>query len=394
MAINTLSRGLAANGVVIDLLAMNTAKHFTRVDSDVLLCLSQYRKVKWVPINNQLRPIEALRSLIEGSSYHIKRFISSDFSDSIKELLLGDDYDVILLESLYMIPYLDVLKQNSQAKIVLRSHNIEFEIWDRLAENNKNPLQRWYLKKLAKSLKNYELEQLNNVDYLLPISEIDHQKYIDYGYKGRILTLPLGLDLSQYPYKKWLRKTKNIEVGFIGSLDWMPNVEGLNWFLSEVLPQLKKRFGNKIRVHLAGRNMPDYIKAKACDNIVIHGEVDHAIDYINQFPYFIVPLFSGSGMRVKILEAMALGKVVLSTSLGIEGIPATADKEFLLADTKEDFIHSFSRIIEGQLGCDIIGRNAASFMEDNFSTKIISEKLIRFLEEITYALPQYPKKLK
>lgn len=381
VAVNAISKGLADMGVTMDLLAMNTQKHFTAVDSEVIKSIPHYRMIKWVPIDTGISVLDALRSLIEGSSYHLKRFINPEFERALKEVLAREHYDFVILESLYMVPYTKLIQQHSKAKIIFRSHNLEFEIWDRLAVNNRNPLLKWYLGKLARKLKDYECAHIQNIDYLLPISPVDQKKYLDLGYRGEIFTLPLGIDLRRYPLNPPSVGNK-IEVGFIGSLDWRPNVEGLQWFLSQVWPAVQANHPNQFRLHIAGRNMPDKIRKQAAPDVIIHGEVSDAIDFIQRYDYFVVPLFSGSGMRVKILEAMAMGKIVLSTNIGIEGIPAAPDKEFIRVNNKTQFLRTFDHVARKDYNLSILGRNARSFIEDNYSIKFISTTLYDYLHEI------------
>ncbi|HLU93335.1 MAG TPA: glycosyltransferase family 4 protein [Membranihabitans sp.] len=387
VAVNAISKGLADLGVTMDLLAMNTKKHFTAVDSEVIGSISHYRMVKWVPVNTGISMIQALRSLLEGSSYHLKRFILPEFEQTLKEVLAGEYYDFVILESLYMVPYIDTIQKHSRAKIIFRSHNLEFEIWDRLADNNRNPLLKWYLNKLARKLRDYECEHIHKVDFLLPISLVDQKKYLNLGYEGDIFTLPLGIDLERYPVER-SSPLEKIEVGFIGSLDWRPNVEGLQWFINQVWPAVQKKYPNVFRLHIAGRNMPEKIRKQASPDIIIHGEVTDAIDFIQRYDYFVVPLFSGSGMRVKILEAMAMGKIVLSTRIGIEGIPAAPDKEFIKVNNKSEFVGAFDRIAHKDFNLRILGRNARSFIEDNYSIKQVSSGFYDYLHEILRKSPQ------
>ena len=381
VAVNAISKGLADQGVTMDLLAMNTQKHFTAVDTEVIKSIPHYRKVKWVPVDTGISIFDALRSLIEGSSYHLKRFINPEFERVLIKVLADDYYDFVILESLYMVPYTEIIQRHSKAKIIFRSHNLEFEIWNRLAVNNRNPLLRWYLAKLARKLKDYECAHIRDIDYLIPISPVDQKKYLDLGYQGEIFTLPLGLDLRRYPMITPSAGNK-IEVGFIGSLDWRPNVEGLQWFLSQIWPTVQALHPDQFRLHIAGRNMPDKIRKQASPNVIIHGEVSDAIDFIQRYDYFVVPLFSGSGMRVKILEAMAMGKIVLSTSIGIEGIPAAPDKEFIQVNDKAQFLTTFERMARNEYNLSILGRNARSFIEDNYSIKYIATTLYDYLHEI------------
>lgn len=381
VAVNSISQGLSDLGATMDLLAMNTTKHFTAVDSEVIASMPHYRVMKWVPIDTGISVFQALRSLLEGSSYHLKRFINPEFERTLKEVLTGEYYDFVILESLYMVPYADIIQHHSKAKIIFRSHNLEFEIWNRLALNNRNPLLKWYLGKLSRKLKEYECNHIRDIDFLLPISPADQKKYLDLGYGGDIYTLPLGIDLRKYPMHLPSTAQKT-EVGFIGSLDWRPNVEGLLWFLSHVWPAIQTRHPGSFRIHIAGRNMPDRVRKLASPDIIIHGEVSDAIDFIQRYDYFVVPLFSGSGMRVKILEAMAMGKIVLSTNIGIEGIPAAPDKEFIRVNNKSEFLDVFDRITRKDYNLGILGRNARSFIEDNYSIRQVSSGFYDYLHEI------------
>lgn len=384
LAVNAISKGLAERNVKMELLAMNTSKHFTTVNSEVIHALGHYEKVNWVPVNTDLKIREAVGSLLEGSSYHLKRFQNEDFEKAVIETLTKTHkpFDFVLLESLYMVPYLETVRKHSDAKILLRSHNLEWEIWDRLAQNNRNPAMKWYLRLLSRKLKEYEMGKIPDVDYLLPISSADLTKYRHLGYQGEAYALPMGIDPDRYPVSG-LSRREVIDIAFIGSLDWRPNLEGVRWFMKKVWPVIQKEHEGRFRIHLAGRNMPEKITKMAAGDIVIHGEVDDAIDYMKKYDYFIVPLFSGSGMRVKILEAMAMGKIVISTKVGIEGIPATDGKEYIPADDKNSFISAFRAIASGEYDRKIIGRNARSFIEDNYSEKIISDKLYNFLTEIS-----------
>lgn len=383
IAVNALSKGLVDQGAEIDLLAMNTTRHFTTVDSEVIRSLSHYHTIKWVPVDTELKIGGALKSLLEGSSYHLKRFQNARYDIAVQNMIreAEDSYDFILLESLYMMPYLDTIRKETDAKIILRSHNLEWEIWSRLADNHKNPVWKWYLRKLAQKLKEYEISKINDIDYLLPISPVDHRQYKELGYRGRMHTLPMGIDLRKYPVTAQA-SGEYIDIAFIGSLDWRPNLEGLTWFLEKVWPMVRNEFGNRFRLHIAGRNMPQKIAGLGAMDIVIHGEVKDAVQYMKQFDFFIVPLFSGSGMRVKILEAMAMGKIVISSGIGIEGIPAAENKEYIRADRGAQYIEAFRKIVSEDFSKQIWSRNARSFIEDNYEINTISSKMYEVLHSI------------
>ncbi|MCB9080670.1 MAG: glycosyl transferase family 1, partial [Lewinellaceae bacterium] len=131
IAIHSLAHGLWEQGCTLDLLAMNTPKHYARADATDPV-QQFYRQVTVVDVDTALRPDAAFLNLFSKDSYHISRFLSAAFTDALKDLLDREKYDVILLETLYLTPYLATIRQHSRARVVLRAHNVEYEIWERI----------------------------------------------------------------------------------------------------------------------------------------------------------------------------------------------------------------------------------------------------------------------
>ena len=162
----------------------------------------------------------------------------------------------------------------------------------------------------------------------------------------------------------------------------MPNQEGLRWFINEVWEQILIQYP-LLEFHIAGRNAPDnLIKLFNKKNITFFGEVDNSIDFINNRSVMIVPLFSGSGMRVKIVEGMALEKTIITTSIGTEGIETKNGENILIADTVEDFINAISITIENKDTCSTIGKNARAFIHQYYDNRKIAEDLIMFYKNL------------
>ncbi len=187
--------------------------------------------------------------------------------------------------------------------------------------------------------------------------------------------MPASFDESIY--KQNNSKVEPKSLFFIGRLDWKPNEEGLWWFVKNVWPNIIKKYP-ELKFYIAGRNMDSAIKKLNSKNIIALGEVEDAIEFMNSKSIMICPLFSGSGMRVKIIEAMALGKTIISTSIGAEGIPCTHDENILLADTASEFEKTILKCIEDTSLCSKIGENAYSFANRNYGNKETTEKLIKF----------------
>lgn len=368
IAITNLSHSLVEAGCQVDLLAMNTSRH--RADlSNIGNALNHYRKVQSVDIDNRLNFVDAISNLLRGKSYHISRFESAEFEARLVEMLKSEEYDVIQLETLYLTPYLPVIRKYSKALLAMRAHNVEYEIWDKITQNTKLLPKKWYLRKLTNQLQNYEVEHLNEFDFLIAISDDDLKKFKNLGYLNGAVSTPVGVPIDQY---------KEVEVScrdsrsmsFIGSLDWIPNLEGLDWFLRKVMPRIEN-----VTLHVAGRNTPDYLLSRKQQNVEIHGEVEDAQHFIQQHPVMVVPLLSGSGMRVKILEGMALGKAIITTTKGAEGIGATDGENLLIANSPDEFVAAIQSSFENAERTAQIGKAARQFIEEEYDSVEVAKKL-------------------
>jgi len=373
IAIHNLSRSLVTAGSRVSMLAMNTARHPYK-GADTPQAFDHYEQVRTVPVDNRIKPWAAFRNLFSTDSYHIARFVSEAFAKKLTELLQQQSFDIIQLETIYLVPYIPVIRKYSKALICLRAHNLEHEIWQRIVQNTPVGPKRWYLSHLTTKLEQYEVKALQQVDLLAAITQRDLDAFNRLGYSGRGTVCPIGLDLADYqrPAKPL---NGHVSLSFIGSLDWMPNIEGLQWFLQHVWPESRREYPS-LQLHIAGRNTPDWLKSRPNQGITVHGEVPDAADFINQHPLMVVPLLSGSGMRAKILEGMALGKVVVTTSLGLEGIDAEPGQDVLVADTPSDFRKAIGQILQHPEQVHHIGERARNLVATRYDRSRIGERLL------------------
>jgi glycosyltransferase involved in cell wall biosynthesis len=375
MAILSIARSLVSNGVSVDLLSLNTNKH--RFLSDLYdLDSTIYRSINMVEINTDFHPISFLINIISNIPYQISRFVKKDYKVKLVSLLTQNNYDFILLETVYLMPYISVIKRYSSAKILLRTHNMEYEIWDRLYKGANWGVSKLLYKWLARQMFRYESFRLHSIDYLIAISkrELLMFKASHPSLNGSVV--PITWNVSKESYQKTLKSnTQNISLFFIGSLDWKPNQEGLLWFLHKVWPICHARFPN-LTFYVAGRNMPDKIKQIILDGVIMMGEVDDAVAFVNQHDIAIVPLLSGSGMRAKIIEAMGLGKVVITTSIGLEGIEAQDAIDVCLANSPEEFIDVIQHLLNHPADMIQIGINAHKNIVNNYESVAMGKKLI------------------
>ncbi len=374
IAVSYMSRALCELGCELTLLSMNTSKHYIDIPA-IAADLDHYKAVHTINYDNHLNPLDALLNLFSNASFHITRYISKEFEEKLAEILDQQTFDIIQLETLYLVPYIPVIRRLSNAKIVLRAHNVEFEIWERITANTNNIIKKVYLSILTKKLRNFEIKELNSWDYCLAITERDLQKYKQLGMLKPSMVAPIGLDISDYMASSECFK-KPLEVSFIGSLDWRPNVEAIHWFMSQIWHFAKQEVAD-LKFHIAGRNTPKEITAYHDGEVIVHGDVESATEFINNYPLMIVPILSAGGMRAKILEGMALGKVVLTTSIGLEGINGKDFEHVLIANSPEEFVE---KLVWANSNVDellAIGQRAQVFVAKNFDNYRIAEQIMQ-----------------
>jgi glycosyltransferase involved in cell wall biosynthesis len=375
-AIYHMALGLADFGHNVTIIAVNTPKHYVRYNDlpDDLL-----RKIKIIPvfINTHISTFKALLNLLFSSlPYNIARFISINFKNELKKQLSSYNYDIIQIESLYMVTYIPVIRKYSKSPISFRSHNIEYEIWEKLAVQSKNILKKTYFRILSRRIKRLEIKSFDLYDLLLPISEIDAQKFLALGYKKPYTVIPVGIELNQDIIE--YDKIEHPSVFFLGSLDWIPNQEGIIWFIEKVWPKIVSKYPD-LKLYIAGRNASNQLQNKLKGtNIVFEGEVDDARQFMKTKSIMIVPLFSGSGIRIKIIEGMWMGKSIVTTTMGAEGIPITHKNNIMIADNEIDFEKCIDQLISDEIIFLKISRNARQFIADNFNNKNIIKTLISF----------------
>jgi len=384
IAVNSLSRALAELGCDISLLAMNTEKHFSEIPHESP-DLAHYSSIDTVYVDNRINPFDALFNLIKGKSYHISRLDSQAFRNKLAEILQNEDFDIIQLETSYMSMYIDTIREHSNAKIVVRSHNLEFEIWDRIASNTTTGPKSWYLNNCSDRLKEFELGTMNKCDLLISITDQDLVKYKELGLTKPGISSPAGLNLDGYRLGKIQKESS---IGFIGSLDWMPNSNGLKWFANEVWPKVIDK-NPSLSLHIAGRNMDQSIKDLHNGNIKVEGEVEDARSFINDHNIMIVPLFSGSGIRVKILEGLAMGKTVISTTVGAEGICAENGEHLLLADNEQQFASAIQYCLDHHEILDDFQSKGRQLIEEKYDN-LENARLIKKAYTQILGRPQLP----
>ena len=387
IGILNLTMGFAALGHEVTVLSLNTRKHYFN-PKELPASIQKIARFIAVEIDTKLNPVKAFVNLFTNESYNIERFYSKEFEQKIVAILEQEHFDFVLLEGIYLMRYINVLKKTLNAKlptpnsvlptkIVLRPQNVEYVIWERLCDTETNPFKKWYLALLAKRMKAFEIMQMNQADLLIPVSQTDLDIFKQKGCHLPSIAIPTG-----YVYDALPAIDSDMEenaVAFIGGMDWMPNREGVEWFLDKVWVKVLTQLPHA-KFYLAGRNFPDEIRTLQMKGLVIVGEVEDAKAFISSKAISIVPLFAGSGMRVKIVEAMALGRAVISTSIGAESLAYTHGKDILIADDAQTFADEVVRVLSNKTLRLSLGNFAQQLVEEVYDNRKISQRILDFVK--------------
>lgn len=380
IAMDMMIKGLLQEGHHVKVLAASSHKYPFRPD----LVPGQYRQqtgIEAVDVDLRVKPVPAFVNLFSGHSYHAERFVNRKFRGRLTEILRGQSFDIVQLETVFMCAYIDDIRKHSDARIVLRAHNIEYLIWKRLWQSEKRGLKKFYLKHLWTTLKSFELQALSQVDGIAAITSKDAGFFRQHIHKVPIVSIPFGIDLQTEELPLDADSCEIPSLFHIGSMDWMPNQEGIRWFLDEVWPGINQEFPG-LKLYLAGRNMPAWLRNGTWPDVVVVGEVDDARIFMHSAQIMVVPLLSGSGIRIKIIEAMAASRTVISTPIGAEGIECRDGHDILLAETPSEFLEAVRRCVANDVFCSHLGQNARLLVQRRHDRKKLIADLLSFYNEL------------
>lgn len=374
---NFMISGFLQHGVQLSLLSLNTSKHFV----DINTLPKQYQALHYfetVYIDNKITPIGAFSNYLGAESYHTSRFKSAILNEKLKLVLQENNFDIVILDNIFLQDTIATIRQYSKAKMACRIHNIEHLIWEKLAHNTKNWIKKKYLVEQAQRLKEIELKTLQQVDVLLLLNENEGVSLQAMGVETAQYLMPFGIDIAENNSAiQWSANT----CFHLASMDWLPNVEALDWFLQKIFPKVLQKKPNYI-LHIGGKYLPNaYIKWQD-KNIIVHQSVENGQWFMQVHGVCIVPLLSGAGIRVKVLEAMSLGVPVISTSLGASGLQVQHGVDILLANTPHEFADA---LLTNEMLLQKIGQQAKQTVLQHYNkTKIIQEATL-FLSKFANA---------
>ncbi len=276
----------------------------------------------------------------------LEKYLHAPLRAKIQALDDAQAFDLIVCDFLTLAPSF-APKRDGGTPRVLFQHNMEAQIWDRLAAAHSNPLVRWYFRRQYHRMRRWERVLSERFDGVITVSE-DDTAYAQREYRlGNVLgSVPTGVDFDYFHHPTRVGGDGRV-IGFLGSMDWMPNIEAVTFFTEKIFPHIKDRLPGAQLV-IIGRNPTARVRALAETDpaIDVTGTVDDVRPFLGKCDVLAVPLLSGGGTRIKIMEAVAAGLPVVSTTVGAEGLELEAGKEIEIADDPQTFAEAVLQLCE------------------------------------------------
>jgi sugar transferase (PEP-CTERM/EpsH1 system associated) len=316
--------------------------------------------------------------LFSHEPYNLTKYCRPQVRKRLRTLLQEETYDVILCD--FLVPA-GVIPWDWPCPKVLFAHNVEAVIWRRHYEVTRNPVWKalsWLeWKRMAAAERRY----LQKADHVLAVSENDQEAFASFLDPQKLTVTQTGVD-TEFFQPSGEQEMPNSLV-FTGSMDWLPNEDAMFYFANEIFPLIRRRVPDAT-LCIVGRNPSNRLQdlATRVPNIQITGWVDDVRPYLSQRAVCIVPLRIGGGTRLKIFEAMSMGKAVVSTSIGAEGLPVKNVKHLLLADDPANFAESTLRLLGNASQRVHIGHAARHLVEENYSWVTVSKGFAEILENV------------
>jgi sugar transferase (PEP-CTERM/EpsH1 system associated) len=315
--------------------------------------------------------------LLSSQPYSITKFCRPEVRRKLHALIEQETYDVILCD--FMIAA-GVVPWNSATPKVLFTHNVEATIWRRHYEVATNPLWKAISWREWRKMEAAERRYLRLADHVLAVSETDRDAFAPLVSAGKLSVISTGVAVDYFQPMPAEEIPESLV--FTGSMDWLPNEDAILYFVDAILPLIKQQCPN-VSLEVVGRSPSRKLQAlaEAEKSVRLTGWVEDIRPFVARSSVCIVPLRIGGGTRLKIFEAMAMGKAVVSTSVGAEGLPVKTGENILLADAPKDFAESVIALLRDSKRRQQLGSAARTLVQENYSWSKVAESFANILQK-------------
>jgi sugar transferase (PEP-CTERM/EpsH1 system associated) len=320
--------------------------------------------------------LELVGNLASPLPYAIAKWRSPALRKEVVRAVAERDIDVVVCD--FLAPSQNV-PDGLACPIVLFQHNVEAAIWRRHAEVRTNPLTKAYFRAQWRRMERFERQECRRFDRVIAVSRTDAVAIErEYGV-GPVADVPTGVDVDYFrPAGRAIKEPHNLV--FTGSMDWLPNEDGITWFVDDVLPRIHERLPD-VTLTVVGRNPPPRIQQLATQDrrLRVTGSVPDVRPYMESASVFVVPLRVGGGTRLKIYEALAMEHPLVSTTIGAEGLPLEDGEHMLVADDAAGFAQAVLSLLEDPARATAMARTSAAYVRENFGWDAAAEAFARIV---------------
>lgn len=344
--------------------------------------------VKFIKLKNKIIDqkgilfyLSLLSNIFSFNPYIVDRHYSQSMKETINTLMKKEQFDLIHCE---WTPYTHVIRDILPYPSVLSAHNVESQIWQRYFELERNFLKKYYIYLQWKKIFRYEKEICKLYNEIATVSSIDKILFEKWFGCKNINVVPNGVDEEYFMPSN--SKVKPNSMVFTGSLDWRPNQEAVRYFLHEIFPLIQKEIP-QVSFTVVGREPPEWFRkfVEQFKNVNIESTVEDIRPYIAGGALYVVPIRIGGGSRLKILEALSMGKLVLSTNIGAEGLEVRDGEHLFLRDTPESFAEAAIEMLAHAEKYEYLGHNGRHLILMKYKWDSIAEIMHKVWEKAVYS---------
>jgi sugar transferase (PEP-CTERM/EpsH1 system associated) len=302
------------------------------------------------------------RRLFSAQPYGIAKYCQPQVGRLLRRLLQADVYEVIVCDGVVAA---GVIPWELPTPKVLLAHNVEAQIWSRHRLVSRNPLWSLVCRRESLALRRAERFYLAQAQRVLTVSEADRDFFASFVDPGKISVMPTGVDVDYFRPSPGEEKAGALV--FTGSMDWLPNEDAVFYFAEQILPHIRRAMPD-VTLWVVGRRPSRRLQGLALrdGSVRLTGQVEDVRPYVRSASVYVVPLRVGSGSRLKIFEAMAMGKAVVSTTIGAEGLRVKHGKDIILADDPEEFAASVLKLLNNSAARAEVGQAARQLVERQY----------------------------
>lgn len=333
------------------------------------------------PARGVAETLQYARYLLSRQSYSLMKYCRPEVRHQLAQLVREREFDVILCDFIFPAP---AIPWDAASPTVVFTHNVEAVIWQRHFAVARNPLWKVLSWREWKTMERGERDYLRRASHVLAVSESDRAAFGQFIDTRKLTTIQTGVDVDYF--RPGPEPEQPNSLVFTGSMDWLPNEDSMLFFIADILPLIRAEIPD-VTLTIVGRHPSSRLRAAAAaqPNVRLTGRVDDVRPYVNAGAVSIVPLRIGGGTRLKIFEAMAAERAVISTSIGAEGLPVTDGEHLLIADSPRDFADRTLELLRDPDRRHVIGAAARRLVVERYSWATVARDFAGVLERVVAA---------